>query len=222
MKRLLNGLSLDTGKDNHRTMLRNIIFDMGRVLIQFDPSLFLDRLGIQDDADRQILIREIFSSPEWPMMDTGELTEEQMEEIVLQRLPSRLRVFAHKLIFEWDQPIVPVPGMATLIEECKNFGLGIYLLSNASIRQKDYWSRIPGHEFFDGRVVSAEVRCVKPNPEIYRYLLDTYNLKAEECLFVDDMQANVDAAEKEGIKGYLFDGDERALRKTISRLIVKG
>lgn len=93
----------------------------------------------------------------------------------------------------------------------------MYLLSNASLRQREYWERIPGHEWFDGKVVSAEQHCVKPKPAIYRCLLAAWQLNAGECLFVDDIKENIEAAENEGIRGYLFNGNINTLRRTICR-----
>lgn len=196
-------------------MLKNIIFDMGNVLIRYEPEYFIDRLGIESNSDRRLLLNSIFRSPDWPLLDRGELSEDELETRVRERLPERLHDYAHQLIFEWDVPIEPVPGMADFIADCKRAGTGVYLLSNASLRQREYWNRIPGHEHFDGRVVSAEVRCVKPMPEIYRYLVDTYKLDAQECLFVDDVWENINAAEQVGIRGFLFTGNVETLRSEV-------
>ncbi len=199
-------------------MLRSVIFDMGNVLLRFEPERFLDRWNIRDLADRELLLGEIFHSPDWPGLDSGESSEEELEERARKRLPERLHTVAHSLIFEWDVPIEPIPGMAELLAECKEAQLGLYLLSNASRRQPDYWSRVPGSSLFDGAVVSAFCRLVKPGAQIYQYTLEKFHLRPEECLFVDDMEANVRAAEAEGIHGFVFNGDIKALRRCIEEL----
>lgn len=199
-------------------MLRAVIFDMGNVLLRFDPELFLDRLDIGDPRDRELLLREIFRSPLWPKLDSGELTEAGLEEHALERLPERLHGAAHTLIFHWDQPIVPVPGMAAFAQDCKSAGLRLYLLSNASLRQPEYWPRVPGSRLFDGVLVSAFYRCVKPGEEIFRLALEKFCLKPEDCLFIDDMQANIRGAEALGIHGFLFTGDAAALRRRVEDL----
>lgn len=196
-------------------MIRNVIFDMGNVLITYDPAHFIERAGITDPQDAELLMREVFRSPGWAMQDSGDLTEQQLEEQVLKRLPERLHGAAHQLIFAWDDPIEPIPGMEQLVRDCKAAGMGVYLLSNASVRQPEYWPRIPAHDLFDGAEVSAFLRCVKPEPKIFRYVLDKYGLNADECLFVDDVAANVTGAENVGIHGYRFDGDAQALRSYI-------
>lgn len=203
-------------------MLRNIIFDMGNVLIKYDPVYFIERAGIEDPKDMALLLWEIFRSPHWPLLDTGELTEAELMERIYPHLPERLHSIAHYLVFHWDKPLIPIPGMKEFIEECKQNGLGIYLLSNASFRQIEYWKDIPGNEYFDGSVVSAFQGYVKPMPEIYEYLLNRFRLKAEECLFVDDVAENVMGAQRVGMMGFLFDGKVSALRKAVYTLIPKG
>lgn len=199
-------------------MLHSIILDMGNVLLRYDPEHFLDRLGITEPQDRGLLLGEIFHSPLWPKLDSGELTEAGLEEHALKNLPQRLHAAAHKLIFSWDDPIEPMPGMAAFLTDYKSAGLGLYLLSNASVRQPEYWPRVPGSPLFDGVVVSAFCHCVKPGEEIYRHLLEKYQLTPGECLFVDDMEANARAAEELGIHGFVFAGDVPALRSRVEEL----
>ena len=194
-------------------MLRNIIFDMGGVLIRWDPEYFIDRAGIADPADKALLMRAIYASPNWPKQDAGEIDEAEVERRAKAMLPERLHAVAHDLIFHWETPWDPIPGMADFARDCKAAGLGVYLLSNASVRQPEYWPGIPGSAYFDGAVISALEKCVKPGPEIFRVLLDRYRLKAEECLFVDDVQANVQGAEKVGLQVFWFRGDVEELRK---------
>lgn len=196
-------------------MIRNLIFDMGNVMLKFEPDLFIEALGVTDPEVHKMLRREVFGSVEWVLQDWGTLSEEQSSEIVCARLPEEYRQMARDLIFRWNEPIRPIDGMAELVRDCKQAGLGIYLLSNASVRLPDYWPNTPGSEYFDGVTVSALVHAVKPMPEIYRHVLDTYDLKAEECLFVDDMSMNVSGALQVGMQGIVFRGDANALRKEL-------
>ena len=199
-------------------MLKNIIFDMGNVLTEYEPECFIERVGITDAADKQQLMREIFLSQEWKLNDKGELDEAQLEEIVLKRIDKHLHEAAHRLIYGWDRLSKPIDGMAQLVRDCKAAGLGIYLLSNASRRQPKYWVNIPGSEYFDGTFVSAFHLCLKPSGEIFHRALNTFGLKAEECLFVDDTFVNVDGARRVGMMGFHFTGDADALRKAIRNM----
>ncbi len=198
-------------------MIRHVIFDMGNVLIRFDRELFLTRLGVTG-PDRELLTREVFRSLEWARMDRGSLTDQEAAEIICQRLPQRLHETAKALVLQWDQPIVPMEGMPELVRELKKAGYGIYLLSNASFRQHDYWPRIPGRECFDGTLISCDHRLMKPQPEIYEAMLKTFGLKREECVFIDDLPANIEGAYTCGIPGIVFHGDVPALKTALASL----
>lgn len=195
-------------------MIRNIVFDMGQVLLRFDRDYFITRLGIEGE-DKELLKREVFLSLEWARMDRGSLTDDEAAVSICQRLPERLHDAARKLVQMWDRPILPIPGMYELIEELKGKGYGIYLLSNASLRQHDYWPRVEASRFFDGTLISADEKVVKPQPEIYRLLLERFQLKAEECFFVDDVPANIEGAFYCGIPGAVFHGDAALLRRDL-------
>ena len=192
-------------------MIRNILFDMGNVLIHFDRRIFLDRLDISE-ADKQLLLREVFLSVEWVQMDRGTLREETAEPLMCQRLPEYLHGAVHSLVSLWDEPILPIAGMAELVEELKHNGYGIYLLSNASLRQHAYWHKIPGWQFFDGTVISADENVMKPHPDYYRIALERFGLKPEECFFIDDAPANIEGALYCGIPGTVFHQDASLLR----------
>lgn len=199
-------------------MIRNVVFDMGNVLIRWDPEYFVARAGVTDPQDARLLLDNIYRTPEWVMLDSGAVNEEQVYEKACAGLPERLHDLAWQLVFRWHDPIEPIPGMADFVQKCKVAGLGVYLLSNASFRQKDYWPRIPGSALFDGRVVSAEAGWMKPSREIYALLTEIYGLKAEECVFVDDIAANVMGAMRAGMHALLFDGDVDQLKRRICLL----
>lgn len=195
-------------------MIRHILFDMGNVLIRFDQHYFLQRLGVADE-DAPLLKREVFRSVEWVRMDRGAMTEQQAKESICARLPQGLHDAAEKLICMWDRPILEVEGMYELVAELKALGYGVYLLSNASVRQHEYWPRIPASRFFDGTLISADVKVIKPQPEIYRLCLEKFGLKAEECFFIDDVPANIEGALCCGIAGSVFHDDVKLLRKQL-------
>lgn len=197
-------------------MIRHIIFDMGGVLRVWDPAEFMETMGIPAD-DRKILMREIFSAVEWPMQDIGLITEEETLERVSGRIPGRLRPAAEKLILHWEELSRPIPGMADAIGRLKENGYGIWLLSNASKRHGQYWGRIPGSEYFDGLVISAFEGVLKPDLTMYRTILSRFGLKAEECVFTDDMPANVAGALAAGIDGFVFRGTDDFIRELKER-----
>ena len=192
-------------------MIRNVLFDMGNVLIRFDREYFMARLGVPAE-DRPLLMREVFLSVEWVQMDRGSICEAEAVQRICSRIPERLHDVADKLVSMWDRPILPIDGMYELIEELKQKGYGIYLLSNASVRQHEYWPRIPASLFFDGTIISADEHVMKPHPDYYCRALERFGLKAEECFFIDDVPANIEGALCCGIPGAVFHNDVNLLR----------
>lgn len=198
-------------------MIRNIVFDMGNVLLRFDPALFIARAGVSDAQDAALLHRELFRSLEWVQMDRGSLKEEQALEKVKQRVPERLHPALEELILHWDEPILPVAGMAELLRQLRAAGYRLFLLSNASSRLHSYFERIPGHECFEGRFVSADHLLVKPQQSIYRKFCNTFGLDGAECLFIDDLPLNIEGAVTAGWQGLVFH-DAQTLRQDLAAL----
>ncbi len=197
-------------------MIRHIIFDMGGVLREWNPDKFLNSCGLPPE-DRDLLMREIFQGVEWPMQDFGLITEEETLERVCRRIPERLYSAAEKLILHWEDLSEPIPGMADAIGRLKAGGYGIWLLSNASRRHGEYWGKIPGSEYFDGLVISAFEGVLKPDLTMYRTILKRFGLKAEECIFTDDMPVNVAGALAAGMDGIVFKGTEDFIRELQKR-----
>ena len=101
-------------------MIRNIVFDMGQVILRFDPAYFMDREGITDPYDRKLILNELFLSVEWAQMDAGTLTEKTAEPLILPRFPERLWETVRKLLFTWAWPRDMIPGMEELIRRLKD------------------------------------------------------------------------------------------------------
>ncbi|MBQ3705554.1 MAG: HAD family phosphatase [Clostridia bacterium] len=202
-------------------MIRNVVFDMGNVLISFDPGEFMDREGILDPGDREILRKELFGSVEWAQMDMGVETEDSFEPKVTARIPNRLKEPARRLMRNWAFPRHMIPGMEELVKRLKEAGYGVYLLSNASVGQPAYWNKLPVSKYFDGTLVSAFVKTVKPCPAIYTLFTEEFDLKPEECLFIDDAAINVAGAIAQGWQGIVFFGDAAELEQKMKAMGVK-
>ena len=195
-------------------MIRNIVFDMGNVLVRFDPDLFMQRIGVAEE-DWPLIRREVFKSLEWAQMDRGSLTDAEAVPLMCSRLPKRLHGAAEELVTRWDQPILEIEGSFELVRELKELGYGVYLLSNASLRQHDYWPRVPASRYFDGTLISADVKIIKPQPEFYALLYRTFSLTPEECFFIDDSNYNIEAARNSGMPGAIFHGDMGQIRAAL-------
>ncbi len=190
--------------------IRNIVFDMGNVLVFFRPDMLIDAVGIEGE-DKELLKNTIFNSYEWVQGDRGTLSMKDETEIFKSRLPQRLHEAAAALVEWWDLLLLPIPGMAQLIGDLKKAGHGIYLLTNANDATHQYFFRIPGSEYFDGLLISSDEKILKPQPEIYRLLCSRFGLKAEECFFIDDNPANIEGAIYTGMKGRVFREDDADL-----------
>lgn len=198
-------------------MIRNILFDMGGVLISFDRERFIARFDV-DQEDSELLMREVFLSLEWAQMDRGSISEEEAVSSICERLPERLHETAQKLVSMWDRPIFETDGMADLICSLRGNGYRIFLLSNASRRQHDYWPRIPGSEYFEDTLISADVGLVKPQPEIYDLAVKKFGILPEESVFIDDLPQNAEGAYCAGMHPIVFHQDVAELRRKLSEL----
>lgn len=196
-------------------MIRNIVFDMGQVLIRWRPEEILDHFDLTGE-EKTMLLQELFWSPEWTQQDRGILTEGEMIERVSARLPESLHAAVEEVIKAWHVwHLTPMPGMAELVRRLKAQGYGIYLLSNASTALRGYFPRIPGSECFDGLMVSAEEKLLKPQHEIYERLYERFDLVPEQCVFIDDSPANIEGAMLTGMQGIVFRGDTERLRREL-------
>ena len=195
-------------------MIKNIIFDMGNVLLRYDPEVCLNRF-VKREEDRALIRRELFEGPEWVQGDLGHITDEQRFDGVSRRVPQELHTELRQCAEQWHMCMEPVHGAKGFCAYAKEQGYRLYVLSNASSSFYQYFPRFAPFEYFDGLVVSCDIHIVKPDIRIYQYLLETYGLVPEECFFIDDMAANVEGARKAGISGAVFGGDFEEIRKKL-------
>lgn len=197
-------------------MIRNILFDMGNVLVRFDPNLFVSRLDCSED-DKTLLLREVYLSVEWVSLDRGTMNEEELIEAVSERLPARLHADAEKLVCGWNIPPAEVEGSYELAKELKEAGYELYLLTNAGPRHKDYWPGYRVSEFFPRERVfcSAEWKTLKPEQQFFGQALEHFGLEKEECIFIDDSPANAKGAHHFGLKTIVFHNDVNELRRKL-------
>ena len=106
-------------------------------------------------------------------------------------------------------------AMEKLVIDLKQRGYSLYVLSNVSERYWNLKKRIPALALFNNQVLSYAEKVNKPDQKIYEVLLNRYQLNPEECLFIDDMEANIEAAKAAGIKGFLFRNNYEELKKNL-------
>ncbi|MFQ2253048.1 HAD family phosphatase [Aeromonas sp. DNRA1] len=179
-----------------------IIFDLGRVVVSWDPVGIVR--SVRGDHGAEQLAERLFNHPDWLEVDRGTLSLHTMARQAEHR--TGLSAAENLAILQAvPASLVPDPAMLSLIESLHGAGHTLYALSNMGHASIDWLERHqPFWRFFSGKVVSARVRMMKPEPDIYRYLLVSFDLQAEQCLFIDDSPANVTAAQALGIGGLVF------------------
>ncbi len=178
---------------------KNIIFDLGGVVVARDP-----RKVSQEFVEFFSFIYEIPMPHFWEEYDRGTSSLEEVKEFICKRNGCSRELCDEYIstAINLQEEILPTKA---LIEQLKAAGYRLYVLSNMSREFIDFIRRLPVYANFDGEVVSCEELVVKPEPEIFRLLLDRYSLNPADCLFIDDREDNIEASEREGICGFHFD-----------------
>ena len=182
-------------------MYKNIIFDLGGVMVDFDPKTYLvDRFC---NAETEEMVAQLtFESEEWKQLDAGLITRSEANLKMLARARECGCFFEVQGVLDDLMHILrPRRRMHELVQTMKSKGYCVYYLSNipedvlALLTERD----LKG--LFDGGVASCEVHINKPDPKIYQALLEKYHLKAGESIFIDDRLENVQAAFRLGFAG---------------------
>ena len=182
---------------------KNILLDMGNVLITYNPEWVIRHYTEDEELIREVK-NIVFNSQEWFLLDAGLIEEEKAERNWMERLCSdKAREIAHLSFQNWHlYNMKVIPGTAEIIRALKENGKEIYLLSNASLRLLTIYKEvIPAVECFSGIFYSAAHKCVKPQDIIYERFLKEYSLNPADCFFIDDLEENISAAKAVGISG---------------------
>ena len=182
-------------------MIKNLIFDVGNVLIEYRWNQMLLDYGLSKE-EAAVAGPLFFEHETWKELDLGNMPVEDVIVLYEKQLPEYAGLIRWFLTHLELMPI-PRPDVWEKVHALKEKGYKIYLLSNYN---EDFFRvHTQGASFLediDGKVVSYEIHKIKPYPEIYRYLLDKYGLNAQECVFFDDRPENTQTAEELGMKTY--------------------
>ena len=182
-------------------MYKSIIFDIGGVMVDFDPKSYLvDRLC---NAETEEKVYDLtFGSDAWKKLDAGLLSRFEGSSIMLENARKAGCEFeVQGVLDDWTHILRPRRRMQELVRRLKNHGYCVYYLSNIPQDILELLTQKGVLAQFDGGVASCEVHINKPDSRIYQALLDKYQLKADECIFIDDNLANVQAAFAMGFAG---------------------
>lgn len=187
-------------------MIKNVVLDMGNVLLDFRPEYVMDQF-CSSEEEKDVIRRELFEGPEWPLGDRGDIKDKDRYDLVKVRVPEKYHEALKNCALHWDICMDPLEGAKEFCEKVKEKGYKIFVLSNASDLFYVYFPKFLPLDFFDGVFVSSDYLMLKPDVEIYKTFLNKYGLKGEECLFIDDRQDNIEGAGKAGLNTFRFEGD---------------
>jgi 2-haloacid dehalogenase len=193
------------------------VFDLGGVLVDWNPRYLYRSLFDGDEAAMERFLAEV-CTPAWnDEQDRGRPWNEACALLVRDHPDKRALIEAWPLRFD-ETMAGPIPGTVEILAELRARDVPLYALSNWSAETfPRAQARFAFLQWFRGIVISGALGMAKPEPAIYRHLLDTYGLDAEGTLFIDDAPANVAAAEAIGIRAIRFT-DADALRAELRTL----
>lgn len=187
-------------------MFKNIVFDMGNVLINFYPKKIFSTI-LSDEAEIDAILTHFYNTDEYREVDRGTLTYAQMLDIIKDNLPEHLIALLKELYVDncfVTNHMPPFPEMYDLVSQLKENGYNVYLLSNATSQFYSYREKIPVLSLMDGVLISADYKLLKPEREIYETLFDKFSLIPDECIFIDDVEENIRGSIDCGMDGIVF------------------
>lgn len=182
--------------------MKNIIFDLGRVVFAQDPAKSSEEFKQFFSFVAQKQMPQF-----WCDYDRGVLSFEQVAQALAEYRGVEFD-FAASMIRSAISRQETIRPTARLIEDLKEAGYKLYVLSNMSREFIDFLRQQPVYKNFDGEVISCEEGVVKPMPEIYDIVLSRYALVPEESMFIDDREENVIAAQQRGISTFHFNRND--------------
>ena len=204
-------------------MIKNLVFDLGNVLIEWNSEKNLTYFEPEKER-RQVLRQAIFESGVWHQTDKGELSLKDACEEVLAQLDVSYHSAVKNIFYHWYEVVHVYSGLQERIRLWANQGYRIYILSTTC--EIFYHIEKAGllliYPLLSGYILSSEVGVVKPEVEIYRKLLKKYGLDSVESVFIDDIQANLDTAAELGFETILSTSETENISAMETLLDAKG
>lgn len=184
--------------------IANIVFDIGNVLYAYDPVALIQKI-LGPTRHQVLFLEHLFHAPLWQQLDRGDLSEKDALEQLAGICPDPEFVSgAAQLLFHFSCQLEPIGETHALLRELATH-YPVYLLTNfQSEPYKRLFAASPVLPLTQGAIVSADERCMKPEPFIYELLLERFSLNPVETLFIDDMPDNIVAARSKGIHAVHF------------------
>ena len=202
---------------NQNNRYKNVIFDLGGVLIYFNPRELIDKIFANVEQKPYGLVQAVLTKP-WLDMDRGMLSFTEVAQALADTYdPAQVCHFMESI----PAYLNPLADGLQLLQDVKDRGYKVYVLSNLAAYSHEAILKHAGFfEPFDGAIFSYQVGFAKPDPEIYQALLTKYNLVADECVFIDDLEKNISAGKALGIDGIVCDDHMRVRNELVARGIL--
>lgn len=195
---------LDRDKKKERnSVVENIIFDVGKVLVKFEWEVYLDSFEFTPEK-RDKIAKAVFLSDTWNERDRGSYEEEYYVNQMVKAAPD-CEAEIRAVMKDSGKTIEKMEYADTWVRYLKDKGYKVYILSNyGNETMRMTKQKLTFLKYVDGAVFSCDVKQIKPEPEIYRTLIERYHLEPEKSVFLDDRKENCEAAEKFGIHAIQF------------------
>lgn len=194
-------------------VIKNIVFDVGNVLVRWAPHEAIQM--VFPEQDPKAFYQQL--RPIWLDLNLGKLSEREAIKTCVKQLQmpeDKIKLLMHK--FKTLQ--TPIPGIMELLHELKNIGIDLYSITDNVKEIIEFHATHSNFlHYFKGIVVSADVGVLKPDIEIYRYLINNYKVNPAESVFIDDLLANVEGARTAGMHAFQFI-DTNSCRKILVKL----
>lgn len=183
-------------------MIKNIIFDLGNVIIGFNQTQIIDEFA-QNNDEKTFIKKQILDSEEWKLLDLGKIVNDEAIARVQNRNNYSFAELTKKFWHEWYKFLPINQDTIKIAKTLKDNGYKVFVLSNMAIETYEYFKDIEFFSICDGIIISGYEKIKKPDTRIFDLILNRYNLNAEECLFIDDDDTNrsYETANKIGIHG---------------------
>lgn len=178
--------------------IKTVIFDIGGVMVGLGRNRFFEQFGYAPEISEQVMNSTV-KSRHWKELDRGILTDEEVIDRFVEDAPELEKEIrhcmenVHGIVYRLDTSI-------PWIQSLKDRGIQVLYLSNYSMKvARDNEDAMDFLPYMDGGLLSCDYKVIKPDPAFYQILIDKYDLVPSECVFLDDLEANLEMARQLGI-----------------------
>lgn len=166
-------------------MIKNIIFDLGNVIINYNQEKIIKHFT-QDKDEYDYIIEQIFKAPEWQMMDLGTITNQEAANIINKRNNYKYKDLTEDFLNNWYKIQTVNRDVVELAKKLHKDGYRLYVLSNMANLTFEFFKDDEFFELCEGIIISAHEHIKKPDRKVFEILISRYNLNPQETIFIDD------------------------------------